>query len=183
MIDDFEKVIIALKYWNLKLKNPKEEKNFQDRLIIQKLTFLLKYLGIKMSYYFTLYRNGPYCAELTQDYYHNSWRIVNLDTHLKPFPREKKIFDRINEVVFSHPLYKKYPASLLEAVSTAYYLKQFNTDMLDDELFKHSKNEKPYLSDKIIIIAINLVKKLMFKPEHLTDDLKDELELWDNADD
>ncbi|MFW9970464.1 MAG: hypothetical protein ACFFDF_09705 [Candidatus Odinarchaeota archaeon] len=183
MIEDFERVLIALKYWNIRLKNPKEEKNFQERLIIQKLVFLLKHLGIKMKYNFNLYKNGPYSAKLTQDYYQNSWRVVNLDTHLTPFPREIKIFDKVNDIVFTHPLYKKYPASLLEAISTAYFLKFYYPEMLDDELFKNTKDEKPYLSDKIIIIAINLVKKLMFKAEYATDEILDEIEQWDNADD
>ncbi|MFX1470852.1 MAG: hypothetical protein ACFFB8_19605 [Promethearchaeota archaeon] len=183
MINDFEKVLIALKYWNLKLRNPKEEKNFQDRLIIQKLAFLLKHQGIKMNYNFTLYKNGPYCAELTKDYYNNSWRVVNLDAQFNPFRREVEIFNKINEIVIYHPLYEKYPASLLEAVSTAYYLKLNYSDILDDELFKNTKNEKPYLSDKLIIIGINLVKKLMFKPELLTDDIKEEIREWDSAED
>ncbi len=183
MVNDFDKVLVALKYWNLKLNNPKEEQNFQDRLILQKLVFLLKFLGIKLNYYFTLYKNGPYCAELTKDYYENSWKVVNLDSHLKPFPREKKIYDKISENVFTHPLYKKYPASLLEAVSTAYYLKRFNSDILDDELFESTKNEKPYLSDKIVIIAINIVKKLMFEPEYLTDEVIEEITDWDDAED
>ena len=181
MVDDFERVLLALKYWNIKLKNPKEEKNFQERLIIQKLVFLLKHLGIKMKYVFTLYKNGPYCSKLTEDYYQNSWRVVNLDSHLEPFQREKDIFDKISDIVFNHPLYERYPASLLEAVSTAYYLKRFNNEIFDDELFKSTKNEKPYLSDKIVIIAINLVKKLMFKPEYLTDDIKEEIRQWDDA--
>lgn len=183
MVDDFEKLLVAIKYWNLKLNNPKDDENFQDRLILQKLTFLIKSLGIKMNYNFNLYKSGPYCPDLTQDYYNNSWRVVNLDSQLKPYPREIKIFDQIKDIIFSHPLYEKYSASLLEAITTAYYIKQVNPDIIDDEVFMKTKDEKPYLSDKIVLIAINLVKKLMFKPEYITDDMKEEFRLWDNADD
>jgi len=182
-MDDFEKLLIALKYWNLKLNNPSDEENYQERLILQKLTFLIKSLGIKMYYSFSLYKSGPYSPDLTQDYYNNSWRVVNLDTHIKPFPREIKIFKQIKDIIFSHPLYEKYSASLLEAITTAYYIKEVNPNIIDDEVFMRTKEEKPYLSDKFVIIAINIVKKLMFKSEYVTDDIKEELRLWDNADD
>ncbi|MFX1457713.1 MAG: hypothetical protein ACFFDB_20285 [Promethearchaeota archaeon] len=182
-MDDFEKVLIALKYLNLKLNDPSVEENFQDRFILQKLTYLLMNLGIKMNYRFSLYKSGPYCPELTKDYYNNSWRVVNLDSRIKPFPREIKIFNQIKDEILTHPLYEKYSAALLEAISTAYYIKKGGLHLTEDIVFRMTKEEKPYLSDKIVLIAINIVKKLMFKPKALTKDIQNELDIWDKSED
>ena len=41
MAKDLDKIIFALKYWGFKLEDPTKDKNFQSRLIIQKLTHIL----------------------------------------------------------------------------------------------------------------------------------------------
>ena len=42
---------------------------------------------------------------------------------------------------------------------------------------------KPYLCDSTIGIATNQVKELFFKPDYLTDDIKEEIEAWDSVED
>lgn len=181
---DYEKVIAILKNLNLNLKDPKRAINFQTRLVIQKIVFLSKFMKIKLnSYNFSLYKNGPYSPGLTADYYQNNELITTLDTVVQLTPKEKEIVDNINDLILSHPLNNYHQADFLEAISTAYYFKYYNEALLDDDLFEKTKAEKPYISDKIIVIAINALKKLLFKPEYLTEDIKKELALWDNIND
>lgn len=181
---DFLKAIAILSNCNIEMKNPKPAKNFQTRLIIQKIIFLSKILGINLrSYNFSLYRNGPYSPSLTADYYDNNESIAALETSYHLTPNEQEIVGKINNVVLEHPLNKYNQADLLEAVSTAYYIKHYNDYFLDDDLFEKTKDEKPFISAKIITIAINIVKKLKFKPEYLTKEIQDELDLWDKAED
>ena len=183
MSKDLDKIIAGLKHWNLKLKNPKYDRNFQSRLVIQKLAFLCQVLGIKSRYHFTLYKNGPYSPDLTQDYYEAAIQVANLETSYQPTTEDKEVYEKIEKHVLLHPLNKDYQAEYLEAVSTVYYLKHFNSDYLDDDLFEKTKEEKPFIRDNIIVVAINTVKKLMFKPEYLTKEIQDEMDLWDKADD
>lgn len=183
MSQDLDKIIAGLKYWRFNLKNPKYDQNFQSRLIIQKLAFLCQFLGIKSRYFFTLYKNGPYSPDLTNDYYEYASQVANLDTDYRPTKKDVDVYDKIEKHVLSHPLNKDYQAELLEAVATVFYLKQFNPDYIEDDLFEKTKEEKPFIRDNIIIIAINIVKELMFKPEDLTDELKEELDMWDRAED
>ena len=181
---DFEKVIAILKLLNLNLKDPKQAINFQTRLIIQKIVFLSKFMKIDLnSYKFGLYKNGPYSSGLTADYYQNNELITSLDTTVQLTPTEKEVVDNINDLIINHPLNVYHQADFLEAISTAYYFKYYNEALLDDELFVKTKAEKPYISDKIIVIALNTIKKLLFKSEYLTEDIKNELDLWNNADD
>jgi len=182
--EDFKKVIAILKHLNLNLKNPKRAANFQTRLIIQKIVFLSKFLKIKLdNYNFGLYKNGPYSPYLTADYYQNSELITTLELEVHLTPKEVEVVEKIQNLVLKHPISNFHQADFLEAVSTALYFKYYNENLMDDELFEKTKSEKPYISEKIIVIAINTVKKLLFKPEYLTEDIKKELDLWNNADD
>ncbi len=183
MKKDIEKLIDGLKYWKINIENPSYDKNYQSRLILQKLTYLCKSLGMEMDYRFNLYKNGPYCPSLTNDYYEYSNEIVSLKTDFNPLKSDKVIYDKIRKFVLSHQLFNEHKADLLEAVSTVQFLKQLNPGEMDDLIFEKSKNEKPNLSDRLITIAINISKELNFKPEFLTKELKEELELWENAED
>jgi len=51
-----------------------------------------------------------------------------------------------------------------------------------DKVINEIKKIKPNLSESEIIEAINVAKRLLFKPEYLTEDIKKELKLWDNVD-
>jgi uncharacterized protein YwgA len=134
-------------------------------------------------YHFSLYKNGPYSPDLTSDYYNYSFEINSLRTDYRPTSTEIGIFDNVKAKILQHSLYNKHPADLLEAISTVSYFKDRNPKFLDDDLFEKTMNEKPYLSDKLVTIAINIVKKLNYKPEYLTKEIQDELDLWDKAED
>ena len=51
-----------------------------------------------------------------------------------------------------------------------------------DKVISEIKKIKPNLSEGEIIEAINVAKRLLFKKEYLTEDIKKELKLWDNID-
>ena len=51
-----------------------------------------------------------------------------------------------------------------------------------DKVISEIKKIKPNLSKSEIIEAINVAKRLLFKEEYLTEDIKKELKLWDNVD-
>ena len=181
---DFQKVIAILSKCKVELKNPKIKQNFRSRLIIQKIIFLSKFMNIEMKRYnFSLYKNGPYSPDLTADYYNNNEMITALETSYQLTPEEQEIVEKLNKIVLDHPLNKYNQADLLEAVSTAYYIKDYDEHILDDDLFEKTKEEKPFINARIIITAINLVKKLRFKQEYLTKEIQEELDLWDKAED
>jgi len=183
MYKDFMKILAAIKYWNISLKDPSYDSNFKSRKILQKLTYICQSLGVDMNYSFDLYIHGPYCTTLANDYfkYHNN--VPKKSTNYEPNEKETEIFNRIKNYVFSNHNYQKNSVEFLEAIATIIFLKQTDPDLLDDDLFEKTKENKPYIRDKTIIIAINTVKQLLFKPEYLTKEVQEEIDLWDNADD
>jgi len=181
MSKDFKKIISALKYWNIYLKRP--DKAYGSRFKIQKLAYLCKSMGIPLNYQFTLYLSGPYSTRLTQDYFSAPQLVETLETDNVFDEKDIEILDKINEYVLIHPINNTYESEFLEAVSTIRYLKNRYPDMLDDEMFAKTKEIKQYLKDSIIVIAINTVKKLLFKPEFLTEEVQKEIDIWDKAED
>jgi hypothetical protein len=72
--------------------------------------------------------------------------------------------------------------TLMEATATAIYLKKQTPQMSDDDLFVELKRLKPHLTDSDKLVGITKSKALLFKPEYLTDEIKKELDTWDNID-
>ncbi|MFX0100910.1 MAG: hypothetical protein ACFFCS_15145 [Candidatus Hodarchaeota archaeon] len=179
---NFEKILAGLKYNNLKLKNPRDD--YETRLLIQKYTYICQSLGIDLNKYkFSLYLNGPYCSVLADDYYLYSDSVPTLNVSYQTTRGEIKVFEKIKEHIIDHPKFENYRAALLEATSTIMLLSETHPDFSDDEIFSKTKDIKPHLKDSMIVIAIDIVKKLKFKPESVPQDFKDEMKMWENADD
>jgi len=51
-----------------------------------------------------------------------------------------------------------------------------------DEAIQKMKEKMPELTESEILEWKNCAKRLLFKEEYLTDDIKKELEMWDNVD-
>jgi uncharacterized protein YwgA len=162
MVNDYEKLVAIFKYLNLRLNNPTLDDNFRERLIIQKIAFISQSLGIAMGYDFNLYKKGPYCPRLTDDYYNNPEAIMFFRTEVQLAAYEIKRLNKISEIIFSHPIYFKYHTDLLQAISTILYFKDNDPKLFSDDLFRLTKTSKPYLSDRIVMVGLNLVK--MLKP-------------------
>lgn len=113
-----------------------------------------------MNYYFNLYKKGPYSPQLTDDYYKNPSALMTFKTNNHLTDIEIKKLNRIKKVVFKHPVYFKSKTDLLQALSTLLYFKDNDSKLLNDDLLRLTKNAKPYLSERIIIIALNLVEEL-----------------------
>ncbi|MHA1369357.1 MAG: hypothetical protein ACTSRA_06545 [Promethearchaeota archaeon] len=182
MDKNFEKIVAGLKYWNLKLDPPIE--SYETRLILQKLTYLCKSLGINLNKYeFNLYLNGPYSSDLANDYYKYSNFIPTSNISYHPTNREIEVFDKIKQHIINHPKFKSHRSALLEATSTVMLLNDIDQDLPDDEIMYRMKELKPYLEDLMIVIAIDIVKKIKFNPELIPKDLEKEIMIWEKADD
>jgi len=179
MKTSYKKIIAIFKYLGIQLDNPK--KSFSSRFKIQKISYLSKALGIDLYHKFTIRIKGPYSHILAQDYFNYPEAIVKYETDYILTENEKRIINEIKEKVLEHYITEEYEAEFLEAVSTKVYLKKENPDLFDDDLFAEVKI-KPYLKEWMIIIANNVAKELLFKPEYLTDELKKEFEMWDKID-
>lgn len=68
---------------------------------------------------------------------------------------------------------------LKEATAAAVSLMKEKPDFEDDSLFLTLKQLKPHIGDSDLVVAITRAKEVLFKPEYLTDELKQELDELD----
>jgi uncharacterized protein YwgA len=171
MSSNLDIVIACLKY----LEVPDRISTYRGRFYTQKTAFLAKALGIGITYPFTVYVAGPYSPKLTCDYYANTQKVELLETNYELVQPETEILDKIK---VCRGIYQNM--SLMEATSTIVYLRKEAPALSDDDVFVQLKRLKPHLSDSDRLIGITRSKELLFRPEYLTDEIKREMELWDN---
>jgi uncharacterized protein YwgA len=154
-------------------------------------------LGVKFSYEFSLYLKGPYSSQLTRDYFQNSDMIsivaypydkVEISDKSDEFRSELDIVDRdildsFRDVILLNSKYQEKKFELLECIATILFLIKEHHLMEDFKIKQELKMVKPYLSSPVITTGLNCVKELLFKPEFLTDEIKQEINLWDKAED
>jgi len=166
--ENIKKLIAYLKYLNLRI----DINNSRDRFKLQKLAFLLKSMGIELNYEFKFHYYGVYSAELSKESYEYKNEINKLKSDYEINDNEKLILERLKE---------NFPDNnILEATTTIIYENLVYSDI--NEIIEKVKKIKPYLSEFDIISGINLAKKLLFKKEYFTEEIKQELEAWDLID-
>ncbi len=172
MSSDLDKVVACLKFLDL---HPSMH-DYKWRFLTQKIAFLTKALGVNIGYEFTIYVAGPYSRELNCEYYPNEVkdRIDELETHCELSKDDTATLLRIKNC---HGLLENQ--NLLEATTTAVYLIKKNACKSEDSLFLSLKLIKPHISDSDRVIAISKAKELLFKPDYLNNELKQEMDEWD----
>lgn len=170
MSGNFDKVLAVMDYFGF---NPNVNE-YKWRFLLQKITFLAQSLGLSTNYSFTPYIKGPYSPTLTSDYYSRSNELSPRSSGYQLTESEIHSLDKITEYCDFESL------SILESTSTFVYIITQESGTEDDEIFVRSKTLKPHFSDSQLIIGMTKAKQLLFKDEYLTDELKQEIDMWDN---
>ena len=168
METDREKLIAYLKFLNL----PLDPSNSGDRFRIQKMAFLLKNMGTELNYEFTFYQYGVFSQELYNESGDHKDDFALLRSNYKINDNERMILDKLRDDIPDN--------DLMEAITTIIYENIVYSDI--EEIIKRVKKLKPHLNDSIIISAVDLAKRFLFKNEYLTEEIKKEIEALDNID-
>lgn len=168
---DFDKVIACLK--ELGMKKPSVA-DFEDKLVIQKVVYLLQLKGIKTGFNYGLYIRGPYSPGLTKELYAHKSELQHLKTADHLTKKETEAVDELKELLGLKP-------SLLEVAATYSY---FAFGRKEDPItaLKNVRTMKPFYSETQIAVGISRAKEYLFKPtDKELADLKKELEPWQEA--
>ena len=125
-------------------------------------------MGIDVSYEFRLWKHGPYCTLLADDYY--KYNTHSSDSDYIISEDEKKILNRFSKIM-------NMDQKLLESVSTIILLDLVYSSV--EVVIKKIKEIKPHLSDIEIIDGQNKAKELLFKDEFLTEELRNQIMEWE----
>jgi uncharacterized protein YwgA len=134
-------------------------KLFEDRLALQKVTYLLQEAGVDLGYTFTWYVRGPYSPSLTRDAY----QLVNLTVDSKQLPQPevtdaKKIqtISRLIESVEGSAPSREYWLELLGSLH--FVAKHLSPGKSDKEIIADFKQRKPGFKDEDIRHAWELLQ-------------------------
>jgi len=181
MNKNFKKIIAGLIHMGIPIENPVDDYN--TRFQFQKITYLIQSMGIELNYNFGIYLSGPYCSKLADDYYEFGKTTGNLISDYNPLKEEIEVFEKIKTNVFDKEIKDGRNLEFLETITTLIYLKEKNPTWTEDDFFNEIKQIKPHLSEYIIVIGFNTMKKLQFKQEFLSKEIKEEIKQWDSAED
>lgn len=168
MSKGFEKVLACFKEMDF---HPKLSE-FEDRLRMQKLVFLLQKTGVDCGFKFALNARGPYSISLSDQLFKHPAELSKLQTSCKLSSSEKQGVEAVKK------LFGLKPAHL--EVGTTYLYLTDEEKLSVDEVFKRLKKLKPFISDADLAVGVSKAKELTFKPtgEDLREMAK-ETALWD----
>lgn len=120
-----------------------EYKNFDDRLKMQKLIYLLQELGIGVGdYRFSWYKHGPYSQNLLDDSYISSGGRVTFT------PEAEQIVFELAEILNNSVSYEA--VDWIECLGSLRYLKSnAKPNSSDEEILAILKTKKSHLNDDI----------------------------------
>jgi len=122
-------------------------KNFDKRLIYQKMIYLLQSSGVSLGYGFTWYVRGPYSPGLTQALFDIDDETFK-DAQNLEFVNNDEILKRIHKVRDNLEKYKDNPTYLEVLGSLVFIIKSSGKYMQDEELKKVLLQKKPALKHK-----------------------------------
>lgn len=169
--NDLDKVIASLKFLGLKL----DITTYNGRFFVQKTAHLAQSLGLETHYCFTIYVAGPYSHSLALDYYANQAKVDALQTEYELTANDKIVLGKIRE---SLDLYEDM--DLMGCTATVVHLMKENPRLRDSDIIAKIHDLKKHLNDATCVIGISKAKELLFKPEYLTEKVKEEIKCWSN---
>ena len=171
LMADLNKAIGCLNALGLK---PKLD-SFKDKLVIQKVIYLIQKKGLDLGFSYGIYIRGPYSQGLTKELYANRRKVEELDSNSVLSGEEKKVIEEIKA------LFDLNKPSVLEIAATFEYF-QADARLNEFEALIRLKDLKPFYSETEVAIGVSKAKQLFFKPSE-TDlsELKKELMPWQNA--
>jgi len=148
--------------------------NFEDRLMIQKIVYLLQRKGLGFSYPYNLYIRGPYSPELCRDVFGNNASLHNLETTVHLSQGEVAIVDQLKDSI------DLIPSQLEVAATYAYFAYELGCSP------SHStasvRRMKGFYPEAQIALGISRAKQFLFEPssEEIAD-MKREARAWENV--
>jgi len=168
---DLNKVIACLKEIGLKPKI----NSFQDRLVIQKVVYLLQCKGIQSGFGYNLHVRGPYSPVLTKEVYEHKDAVQKLVTDAKLNASDSKKVEEFKE------LFSGLKPSLLEVAATySYFAFQQHQDVIT--VLQNVKRMKSFYSETQIAVGVSKAKQFLFMPnENDLAEMKEEAKIWQDA--
>lgn len=163
-----DNLISALRYLGVSVDIGKQE----DRILVQKVAYVLQVLGFGIGFNFVHGSRGPYAFNLNKECNIYRWQYDNLDSSYKLTANEQKILNRVKRS--GVPL----TVQRLEGATSAIFLMREDSGRDDVEIRKKLGLWKETFSEEQLTLALVDAKRITFKDEYVTPAVKEELAAW-----
>jgi uncharacterized protein YwgA len=128
-------------------------RSYDDRLILQKLVYILQCKGVAFDYFFGWYIRGPYSSALAADGY-----FIGEKKHkeLGISPKEESVVKRTKELLGCSITDSKK----MEIIASLLFLKQKNMSLDDSGVIMALKDLKPWLTVEEIADELLVLKRV-----------------------
>jgi uncharacterized protein YwgA len=168
---DFDKVIACLK----EIKFKPDISNFNDKLIIQKIVFLLKQKGIEFEANYGFHIRGPYSPSLTKCIYAEREKLEQLKTTKQLTKKEEVIINEFKEI------FAELTPGVLEVASTYAYF-AFEKKQSPKEALQNVREIKGFYPEEQIALGISKAKQFLYEPtKQELEEMKKESGAWEIA--
>lgn len=170
-MSDFGKVIACLR--ELGLRDLSVD-SFQDKLVVQKVVYLLQLKGVGTGFKYGLYVRGPYSPDLTRGMYAHKQDLEQLRTSAMLSDIEAADVRELRALLDLRP-------SLLEVAATyAYFAFERHQDPIT--AMKNVRMMKGFYPEARISVGISRAKQFLFEPtDSELEEMKIEHEPWERA--
>ncbi len=130
--------------------------DFQDRIRVQKMVYLLQLKGLETGFDYNLYVRGPYSPALTKELFERKDAFKRLNTGASLSVEEEEAVRELNALFELKP-------SLLEVAATyAFFAREKRLDPI--AALTQVKKLKPFFSEAQTAVGISKAKEFLFKP-------------------
>lgn len=129
--------------------------SFQERLILQKVVYLVQAGGVNLGYYYHWYLHGPYCPSLTRDAYAidselrqgldepKGWKLDDESEqrlkelqNLIPQGERREVRRKLELLASVHFLVNRKQVRERDATEIRMTLERFNKDFIEEEVLR-----------------------------------------------
>jgi len=150
--------------------------SFQDKLVVQKIVYLLQMKGLRIGYRFSLYVRGPYSPDLTIDIYGRAAELADIKPSGTLSQEELALVQRFGEMV------ELKPSQLEVAATYAYFAFERGQDVATATI--NVRSMKGFYPETQIALGVSRAKQLLYVPSRRElEQLRKEAEPWEMASD
>lgn len=132
--------------------------SFDEKLMVQKATFIAQKLGLNFGYEYGWYVRGVYSSKLTVDMY----ELRNTQPKHKPNKQDTEILSKVKpvaELLKGTGIYEK-PGDAYELTSTILWAQKDRQMKTDQEVIEYTKQMKPWFNDNHIQKALEYAEQI-----------------------
>lgn len=148
MTEDNRRELILANILNLLKYDTINMNEFNNRIIYQKIVYLLQYLGISLGYRFNWYIRGPYSPLLTKTLYNLSEKLELQQSGIKKELKNINEIEKRIEGLKKTLEYHHNDAIFLEVLASLAYIKRSNPKKYTrDNIIEKLCTQKPFIKE------------------------------------